>query len=321
MSLPEPMNVSVDEPCTVLLGLAQDGGYPHAGCERSCCVEAREDTTRRHDVACLGICDPRSGEAWMVDATPDFATQLTRLLALGRFRDRFGGAGGREVVGEGGPGQRGAPVPRLAGILLTHAHIGHYLGLAQLGREVMGASRMPLYVMPRMERFLRENGPWAQLFELGNVEARSLSDGVEVGLGAGLSVTPMVVPHRGEYSETVAFRIMGARRSVLYLPDIDDWASWPQPLVECVRDVDVAYIDGTFFDDGELPRRNAAEVPHPRVRHTMDLLQGLPAEDRAKVRFVHLNHTNPLILAGSPEKDEVARRGYGIATEGEVVAL
>ena len=42
---------------------------------------------------------------------------------------------------------------QLQGIFLTHAHMGHYIGLLQLGREVMGAKDINVFCMPKMKYF------------------------------------------------------------------------------------------------------------------------------------------------------------------------
>jgi pyrroloquinoline quinone biosynthesis protein B len=106
---------------------------------------------------------------------------------------------------------------------------------------------------------------------------------------------------------------------VFFLPDIDRWQGFD--LRGVVESVDVALLDGTFFADGELAGRDMSAIPHPRVRETMDLLSGLPADRRARVRFIHLNHTNPLLDSGSAASTEVAARGFGVAMEGERLAL
>ncbi len=264
-------------PYTLILGIAQDGGYPQAGCERPDCIAAWKDPKLRRHVASLAIVDPATNEQWMIDATPDFPEQLQML-------------GGR-----------------VNGILLTHAHIGHYLGLAQLGREVIGAHDMPVYAMPRMRDFLEHNGPWDQLVRLHNIDVRPLEDGVAVRLNANISVTPVVVPHRGEYSETVAFLVKGPKRSILWMPDTDRL----EHIEELLARADVAYIDGTFFDAKELPGRNLAEIPHPMMRDSMERFSKLPASERAKIRFVHLNQSNPAL------RDPNLARPYAVAKEGE----
>src|SRR5688500_8675918 len=63
-------------PFAVVLGIAQDGGYPQAGTKPG---PVWSDPSQRRLVACLGIVDAASGERWLVDATPDFPLQLHRL--------------------------------------------------------------------------------------------------------------------------------------------------------------------------------------------------------------------------------------------------
>ncbi len=281
-----------------VLGIAQDGGVPQAGCRGACCRRALQHPRLRRRAACAAIVDRKSCARWMIDATPDFREQLAHL-------------------------DRVFPVPRspgLAGIFLTHAHAGHYAGLWHLGREALGARGVPLLAMPRMRSFLRRQAPWELLVRLGHVRLRALRADAPVALGPGLAVTPVAVPHRGEYSETVAFRVEGPRRSVLWLPDIDSWGAWNRSLEEVVRGVDAAYLDGTFFADGELGGRDMREVPHPRITETMERLAALPRLDRRRVRFLHLNHTNPALRDGR-ERRKILRAGFRLAEEGERMAL
>ena len=94
-------------PYVVVLGIAQDGGVPHAGCVKTCCSDKWGSSGKQFRVACLGIVDPKTKEVWMIDATPDFPQQLNELTQNGKYK--------------------------LRGIFLTHAHIGHYTGLMQFG--------------------------------------------------------------------------------------------------------------------------------------------------------------------------------------------
>lgn len=259
----------------IVLGIAQDGGYPQAGCERPDCIAAWNDLKLRRHVASLGIVDPSTHEQWIIDATPDFKTQLHAL-------------GGK-----------------IDGILLTHAHIGHYLGLAQLGREVIGAHDVPVYAMPRMRAFLEHNGPWDQLVRLHNIDIRPIEDGIAVKLNSNITVTPLIVPHRDEYSETVGFIVKGPTRSILWLPDIDKWEKWSTRIEDVIARVDVAYIDGTFFDASELPGRNLSEIPHPTMRESMQRLKP------AKIRFIHLNQSNPAL------RNPKVAQPFIVAREGE----
>jgi pyrroloquinoline quinone biosynthesis protein B len=275
-------------PYVVVLGVAQDGGAPHAGCARTCCAERWRDPSRRLHVACLGIVDPAASACWLLDATPDLPIQLHR---LGKFE--------------------------LTGILLSHAHIGHYTGLVHLGREVMGARGVAVYAMPRMHAFLSDNGPWDQLVRLGNIELQPLAAGQPVALSPRVTVTPLVVPHRDEYSETVGFRIDGPDRSALYISDIDKWDRWDRRIEDLIAEVDVAWLDGTFYDATEVPGRSMDEIPHPFMTESMRRFEALPASERDKVRFIHLNHTNPALDPDSAARRAIEAAGFRVAGERE----
>ncbi len=283
------------DPIVIVLGIAQDAGFPQAGCAKSCCAVAGRDPDARRHVSCLAIVDPVSHERWLIDATPDLREQLRMLDAIEPPRG----------------------VPGLAGILLTHAHIGHYTGLMFLGHESMGASAVPVYAMPRMRAFLASNGPWDQLVRLRNVTLREITDGGPVRLNERITVTPFRVPHREEYSEVVGFRITGPRRTVVFIPDVDKWERWDREIEDVIAEADVAYLDGTFFAEGELPGRDMSAIPHPFIAETMRRLAPLPAAERDKVRFIHLNHTNPALDPASDAARAIETAGFRVAREGE----
>lgn len=286
-------------PYLVVLGIAQDGGAPQAGYPQE---PGWHDPAMRRFATCLALVDAATGSRWLFDATPNFPEQLQKLDEISPLPQR----------------------PGITGIFLTHAHIGHYTGLMFLGKEVLGAKDVPVYAMPRMQQFLRENGPWSQLVKLDNIELRPLADGVPVTLEAGLTVTPLLVPHRQEFSEVVGFRIEGASKKVLFIPDIDSWEQWDAAgtrIEDEIAKVDVAYLDGTFFANGEIPGRDMSAFPHPFIRTSLERFAKLPAFARAKVRFIHLNHTNRALWAGTAERQEVEAAGFRIAEEGERIPL
>ena len=291
-------------PYLLLLGTAQDGGYPQIGCRQELCRVAREDPVRGRRVVSALVVAPEQGRRWLVDATPDLPAQIE--LARGH--------------GEPPRDGRGRP-PLFDGIFLTHAHIGHYTGLMHLGREAYGSEATPTFVTASMGRFLRENGPWSLLVEAGHLELVECATGEAVELVPGLSITPLPVPHRGEYSDTVAFLIRGPRRTLLYLPDIDSWEEWQVAIEDLLREVDVALVDGTFFGQGELPGRDMNTVPHPLITSSMARFAPLPVEERAKVRFFHLNHTNPALDPWSDAAARIRAAGMAVARDGEIHEL
>ncbi len=265
----------------ILLGVAQDGGVPHAGCNCNNCRWAWAEPTLRRLVVCLGLVDYASRQSWLIDATPDFREQLNALCDL-------------------------APECPLAGIVLTHAHVGHYAGLVHLGREVMGTREVPVYATPCLADFLRDNAPWSQLVTLGNIALHVLTPGGDTQLSPNLYLTPFTVPHRNEFGDTVAFVVRGPTRQLFYCPDIDAWDEWKHDLRAFVAGVDVALLDATFFSADELSGRDMHLVPHPLVTDTVERLSGVECD----VRLIHLNHTNPLLAPGEEREWLMAHRIY-----------
>ena len=280
---------STNLPYVVVLGIAQDGGLPHAGCLKSCCKNLW-GTGNNEKVASIGIVDPKTGQSWLIDATPDFASQLHILENIHKTK--------------------------LSGIFLTHAHIGHYSGLLQLGREVMGAKDMPVYAMPRMKSFLYENSPWNQLLSLENIKIIDLKNSKEIKLSSQLYIEPFLVPHRDEFSETVGYRVVSNKKSLVYIPDIDKWSKWDQDIFQVVLHSDFALLDGTFYSSDEIPHRDMSEIPHPFIIETMDLLNDMNIKNRKKIYFIHFNHSNPAINYTSSVSNIIRSKRFNIATEG-----
>lgn len=287
---PQYPNTAFPEVELVVLGTVQDGGSPHIGCSRSCCAGLFKTPDPSRKVVSLGLIDRAGGHTYLLDAGPDFPGQLQLL---------------QQLAGSGQP----AP----SGIFLTHAHIGHYSGLMYLGREALNADSVPVFAMPRMLRFLRENGPWSQLSALGNIALQPLGDLAAVCLTPRLEVVPFSVPHRDELSETVGFEIRGPRKTVLYIPDIDKWSQWQTDIADQVKRADLVFLDATFFSGAEVGYRDMSEIPHPFVAESMSLFDNLPEAERAKIHFIHLNHTNPLLDPGSDASRLVLAKGYAVA--------
>lgn len=282
-----------NSPYVVVLGVAQDGGAPHAACEKTCCINKWNNPNLHNKVSSIGIVDPVTNEVWMIDATPDFAEQL-HFLTSNNIRE-------------------------LKGIFLTHAHIGHYTGLMHLGREVMGAKSTVVNVMPKMESFLRNNGPWSQLVDLKNISLSRLIDSKKVYLNTRLSITPFKVPHRDEFSETVGYRIEGPSKSLVFIPDIDKWNKWQTDIKDIVENSDYSLLDGTFYDINELPGRDMSQIPHPFIVETMKIFKNSDKKD--SIFFIHLNHTNPALDNSSNEFQNIIDSGFNITQRGNKLNL
>ncbi|MBN8671067.1 MAG: hypothetical protein J0L80_10305 [Chitinophagales bacterium] len=278
----------------IVLGTVQDGGYPHLGCKKQCCEKAWKNTTVKQHIVSLALVDSQSHKWWLFEATPDIREQLQLFKALTKGKYNY--------------------LPD--GIFLTHAHIGHYTGLMQLGREVMGTKDVQVYAMPKMKTYLETNGPWSQLVSLHNIVINLLNNEANVIPASGISITPFIVPHRDEYSETVGYRINTTSTSYLFIPDIDKWQKWDKDIITEVKQVDYAFVDATFLSDAELPGRRMDEVPHPFVKETMTLFSNQPDDIKRKIHFIHINHTNPLLWS-KPIQDSIRKLHYNIAIQGK----
>jgi len=295
---------AADDLYALVLGSVQDGGFPEAGCYTPRCDEGRALLAAGHGrfVSSLALIEPLAERFYLVDATPDITRQL-------------------DLINEPAFRRRAAERRPFDGIFLTHAHIGHYAGLAMLGREGLGIREIPVYCTEAMAGFLATNYPWRFLVDQGHIVLRPLALDRWHLIDPSLEVQLWKVPHRDEIADTVAFVFRGPRASMLFLPDINGWHLWNRNVAEAVASVDVALVDGTFWSLDELPGRSVNDVPHPLMPQTMDALQGVVDGKQTRVVLTHLNNTNPALDDGGPQQAEIARRGFGLAREGVRFAL
>jgi pyrroloquinoline quinone biosynthesis protein B len=290
----EPQTIELPKtPFLLVLGIAQDAGFPQADCQKDCCKAVWKGEVSQKMVSCLALVDPKNDQFWIFDATPDFKFQLQKV---------------KEIL----------PESQLSGIFLTHAHIGHYTGLMHLGREVMGAKQVPVFAMPRMKNFLENNGPWSQLVTLNNIEIQPLNADSTIILNDKFEITPLKVPHRDEFSGTVGFSIKVNQKKALFIPDINKWQLWDHSITEQIKLHDIAFLDGSFYQNGEIPGRDMSEIPHPFIIESMEIFQILPEDQKSKVNFIHLNHTNPVLNKDSEAFQNVIQNGFQIAQEGQI---
>jgi len=286
-------------PYLVILGNVQDAGSPHMGCEKACCKELFKTPDPSRKVVSIGIVDPNNKKYWMIEASPDFSTQSRLLKDISNFEH--------------------SKTPD--GIFLTHAHIGHYSGLMYLGKESFNSDNVPVYAMTRMKGFLIQNGPWSQLFKLENIKINNIDHEKIFSLSNKITITPFLVPHRDEFSETVGFKIKGPNKSILFIPDIDKWGKWNKSLLTEIKKVDLALVDGTFYDAEEVNHRDISEIPHPFIVETIELFKSEKKELKSKIKFIHLNHTNPLLNDNSNATKKINEQGFSVAHFKEIITL
>ena len=290
---------TIQAPSLVILGTIQDAGSPQINCHKACCQDLHANPDLNRMVVSIGLIDPENQKKYILEASPDMSEQLADLSLYENFSED--------------------DIPN--GVFLTHAHIGHYTGLMDFGKEALNAKQVPVYAMPKMKTFLSNNGPWSQLVSNENITIQDLKNETETQLTSNFTIVPFLVPHRDEYSETVGFKIIGPNKSALFIPDIDKWEKWGKNIIEEVAKVDYAFLDATFYDSGELNNRDMSEVPHPFLIETVVKFKDEPLIAKQKIHFIHFNHTNPILDSGSDIKETILDKGFNIAEKGMTISL
>ena len=279
-----------------ILGNTQDAGLPHIGCQHPFC-EDNFNVYEEHYTTSIAVVNSDLKKYILFEATPDITFQLNNLKK--NIFDEF-------LLPES--------------IYITHAHVGHYTGLMYFGREALGAKELMVKVLPRLSNFLQNNGPWSQLVDINNIKIKEINFGSSTKELANIDITPVKVPHRDEYSETAGYIIKGKNKKALFIPDIDKWEKWDRDLSQLAKEFDFLLIDATFYDSKEI-NRDISEIPHPLVTETIDLLSGLNTENRSKVYFIHMNHTNMMLDPNSELSKLITSKGFNIARLGQKLYL
>ncbi len=286
-------------PYIIILGIAQDAGYPQIGCEKACCKRAIENPSQKRMVVSFALVEPETHNWWLFEATPDIKEQLQLFRSITNAQYNI--------------------LPN--GVFITHGHIGHYTGLMYFGREVMNTYLLNVYAMPRMKNFLSNNGPWSQLVSLQNIALQNLSADSAVYLSNKISVIPFLVPHRDEFTETVGFTIHTNQSNILFIPDIDKWEKFDRNINEMIHQSSIALLDGTFYKDGEIDGRPMNEIPHPFIEESIKQFSSLSNSDKMKIHFIHFNHTNPMLDKDSKEYQLLHQKGFLIAEQGMRISV
>ncbi len=274
-----------------VLGNVQDAGLPHIGCKHKFCKD-KFNEFEEYFTTSIAIVDPVNEKYILFEATPDLPHQLNYLEK--KIFKKF-------LLPES--------------IFITHAHIGHYAGLMYFGREALGSNNVNINVLPKMANFLKTNGPWSQLVEINNINIKKINFDKTTYHLENISVLPIKVPHRDEYSETAAYEIVGKNKKALFIPDIDKWEKWTKNIIQLVQEFDYLLLDATFYDSNEI-NRDISEIPHPLVIETISLLDNLSNKDKSKVYFIHMNHTNMMLDSKSDLSEYVISKGFNIARLG-----
>ena len=286
-------------PTLTILGTAQDGGVPQAGCGCSNCNAAFENPERVRFPVSLGVMDNQGG-MHLIEATRALPEQLKIWADACRYD---------------------SPI-RPNSVLLTHAHLGHIEGIGQFGKEAMGCRNLTLVASESVASILQEKKlmtPFV-IADFGSQNLPKFQQG-------GVVFDFIPVPHRDDTSDTHAILISGENKRVLFLPDLDDWeqtlksVGYTNPN-EWFQSLGATHVllDATFWNGEELSGRDMKDVPHPTVENSLVRLQegGIGGPE---IILIHLNHTNPLNNPNSHQSRMVEDAGHSIGQRGLTIEL
>jgi pyrroloquinoline quinone biosynthesis protein B len=295
----------------IVLGAAAGGGYPQWNCRCPICRLAWEGDGRVKSCTQAGVAVSADGDHWvLLNASPDLRSQLNATRALHP----------REAL-------RHSPI---AAVVLTGAEIDQIAGLLNL-RE-----RQPfaLYGTPECLAAVAAN-PMFDALAADVVTRQAVVPGVPFAPAAGLTAELFTVPGKvplylergepevgGETGATVGVEIAAGAARLAYVPGA---AAMTPALRARLKRADAVLFDGTLFTDDEMIRSGTGPKTGRRMGHmpidgadgSLAALDGLPG----RRIYIHINNTNPIHVAGSPERRKVEAAGWEVAADGMEIAL
>lgn len=298
-----------------VLGSAAGGGVPQWNCGCANCESARAGDGRvvprtQDAIAVSGGRDDR----WLVvNASPDVLRQI----------ERFDGLWPRST--------RGTPIGAIA---LTNGDLDHVAGLLSLRESqpltilATASVRAGLVEKNAMMRTLARTPDQVTWVDLAPGRERVLDE-----LGLGVTAVPVpgklpvhlvgIAPASPEDNVALRIRALASGGPVAVIATA---VGSLEGVGDLLAGASAVFFDGTFWSGDELVAqglgsaraRDMAHVPVGGEDGSLARLAELPAARRI---YTHVNNTNPMLRAASPERAEVERAGWEVAFDGMEVAL
>ena len=304
----------------IVLGAAAGGGFPQWNCACGNCARARRGDTAARPATQCSLAVSSNGEDWvLLNAAPDLREQIAATPAL---HPRAGG--------------RGSPITAIA---LAGGDVDAIAGLLHL-RE---SQKLALYGSRRVLTLIAAN-PIFRVLDPAFVVRREIMLGRTETLGdfagrpLGLTIEAFAVPGKvalyaeeaGEADlgtaegDTVGLAVSDERGACFHF--VPTCARLSDELVARLRGARLVFFDGTLWTDEEMIRlglgaKTGRRMGHISVSGAEGSLAGLAPLDIARKIFVHINNTNPMILADSPERARLSRAGWEVGYDGMEVSL
>jgi len=295
-----------------LLGTAAGGGFPQWNCNCALCRQSRqgkEGVRARTQSAAAVSAD---GRAWfLLNLSPDVRHQIEAFEPLRPPPDSV----------------RGTPIE---GALLTNADLDHVLGIfilregGVLHLHAPPAVRQALDQGLRISEVLKAYGGVAWHEPPPSLEPLLKSDGTESGLLYQAFEVPGKLPRyagsRALPGSAVGYLLMdeNTKGKLAFLPDVADL---PLKVLENLADCQALLLDGTFWDEDEMPKTGTGRLTASEMAHlplggpegSLEILRQLPVPRKI---YLHINNTNPILDASSPEYRKVREAGVEVGMDG-----
>ncbi len=305
----------------VVLGAAAGGGVPQWNCGCPVCREARggHPELRRTQASIAVSAD---GDHWfLINASPDLRQQV---IATPQLHPR--------------PGElRHSPI---AGVILTNAEVDAVAGLLSM-RE---GSPFAIYAHQKVLAILKSNSIFNVLSEQ-NVRRvaieidRAFEPALPDGSPSGLEILPFAAPGKGAWylegkahpggedtaGDTIGLRIAD-KKSGKYFYFLAACAEVTDDLKSQLAGAPLVFFDGTVWRDDEmilagLGQKTGKAMGHIAMSGEAGAIAALSGLDIGQKVFLHINNSNPALLARSPERKTAERAGWQVPADGTEIVL
>ncbi len=306
----------------VVLGAAAGGGIPQWNCGCPVCRMARVDQPELRSTQC-SLALSADGDHWfLINASPDLRQQL---IATPQLHPK--------------PGQlRHSPI---AGVILCNGEVDAVAGLLSM-RE---GSPFTIYAHPGVLSILKANSIFNVLSE-ANVKRQPIAidepfePRLPDGRPSGIEILPFAVPGKvawylrdkslpggrgDEIGDTIGLRIRDKTtdKHVFFLAAC---AQVTDELKARLTGAALVFFDGTVWRDDEmiaagLGQKRGQDMGHIAMSGTDGAIESLAGLGIETKLFLHINNSNPALLANSEERKVLERAGWQIPADGMEIVL
>ena len=293
----------------IVLGSAAGGAFPQWNCRCSVCTLAWAGDVRVKPRTQAGLAITAGDGRWtLINASPDLGAQIRATPALHP----------RAAL-------RGSPIEA---VILTGAEIDQIAGLLSL-RE---STPFTLYATPANHAAVSAN---AMFDAMRAMTRKAVNPGESFMLAGGIEASLFMVPGKvplylegvkaaldDESPTNVGIELSRDGARLVFVPGA---AAVTPSMRERFARAAALLFDGTLFTDDEMLRTRTGEKTGRRMGHipidgTDGTLQALQDVTAQRI-FIHINNTNPMLIADSPERAKVEAAGWQVAEDGMEIVL